>query len=508
MTVEIETPEDDGLTDTSRAPANVMINANGDYVIARTDQVSWEKFQAKANASTTKQQTVEEAGAKEIRELGLQCALCKRLYVDPVKTSCCETTYCSGCIENALVNNDLVCPNCSEGSVLIDDLVPDQETIDKIKTYQTEKRNTPTPATGNAVPAEASTESAPDSTDPPAPSDNIKAEGTAPSPSVQNSKSGSSPTQGPAQSTPTVTSAAVGPSKPADSAPGSQSKKRPADEELVNTRASHGHGLPIQPPTGPAAMTRQNGGYQPRGPMPQQMNGQFNVPFQGNNMHPNGMMNPMMMMNQGMPWNGMMMPMGNMGMMNGNYPMGPNGMYNPMMQNQHHGQYPSGPQHHHQQQFQHQANGPRNNWNQQWNSGPNMAMGQGYGNMRQPNPQMYGAGQNQANNGPYNRPQMGGNNHGNGSGNNQISGSGSGNGTGGGGGVGGGPTGTGSNASTADNNNQAQNPPTQPSAFQSDNSHSDQGQNEEDSPYFRAPVNPSRHVNRRRLRRSDFTQLH
>ncbi len=114
------------------------MNAEGEYVVAEPDQASWEKYQAKAQASAAQQEAAA-ADGKELQERGLECPLDKRLFVNPMKTPCCGQIYCNDCIENALVNSDLVCPNCSREGVLIDDLVPDEETIAKIKAYEDEK---------------------------------------------------------------------------------------------------------------------------------------------------------------------------------------------------------------------------------------------------------------------------------------------------------------------------------------------------------------------------------
>lgn len=116
----------------------VMLNADGEYVQVLTDTRTWEKFQEKAVASKA-QAANADAANKEMEERGIVCPVDKRMYVDPVKTPCCEKTYCHDCIENALADGDLVCPNCATEGVLIDDLVPDEEMVGKIRAYQAEK---------------------------------------------------------------------------------------------------------------------------------------------------------------------------------------------------------------------------------------------------------------------------------------------------------------------------------------------------------------------------------
>ncbi|KAI9812635.1 MAG: hypothetical protein M1827_004624 [Pycnora praestabilis] len=125
----------DGLTDDSRQPSGVMVNAEGDYVVAEPDKKSWEQYQAKAKVSAAAQEAAA-AGSQELRKLGLECPIDKRMFVDPMKTPCCGRTYCNECINTALVESDLVCPGCASESVLIDDLVSDDDTNAKIKAYE------------------------------------------------------------------------------------------------------------------------------------------------------------------------------------------------------------------------------------------------------------------------------------------------------------------------------------------------------------------------------------
>ncbi|KAH7354565.1 DWNN domain-containing protein [Pyrenochaeta sp. MPI-SDFR-AT-0127] len=116
----------------------VMMNADGEYVQVMTDNRTWEKFQEKANASKA-QAASADAASKEVRERGLECPLDKRMFVNPVKTPCCGKTYCHECIDNALADGDLICPNCATEDVLMDDLVADDDMIKLIKAYEAEK---------------------------------------------------------------------------------------------------------------------------------------------------------------------------------------------------------------------------------------------------------------------------------------------------------------------------------------------------------------------------------
>ncbi|KAI9732847.1 MAG: hypothetical protein M1834_003785 [Cirrosporium novae-zelandiae] len=136
-TVEKPVLNGDGA-DNTKPSKGVMVNAAGEWVIAEPDKASWEQFQAKTKASAAAQAAAE-SGNKELRDRGLECSIDKRMFVEPVKTPCCSKTYCNDCITNALIESDLVCPNCSTEGVLIDNLVHDDEMIANIKVYQDEK---------------------------------------------------------------------------------------------------------------------------------------------------------------------------------------------------------------------------------------------------------------------------------------------------------------------------------------------------------------------------------
>ena len=79
----------DGTTDDTKAPSGVMVNAEGEYVVAEPDAKSWEQYQAKTKSSKDKEKKAS-AGDKELRERGLECEIDKRMFVDPMKTPCCE----------------------------------------------------------------------------------------------------------------------------------------------------------------------------------------------------------------------------------------------------------------------------------------------------------------------------------------------------------------------------------------------------------------------------------
>jgi protein MPE1 len=128
----------DGTTDDTKAPSGIMVNAEGEFVIAEPDKASWEQFQAKTKSSAAAQKAAA-SGDKELQDRGLECSIDKRMFIDPMKTPCCEKTYCNDCITNALIESDFTCPGCGTDEVLIDNLKPDEEMSGKIKAYLDEK---------------------------------------------------------------------------------------------------------------------------------------------------------------------------------------------------------------------------------------------------------------------------------------------------------------------------------------------------------------------------------
>lgn len=314
----------DGLTDDTKQPAGVMINAEGEYVIAEPDKASWEQYQAKAKASQAQQEAAAK-GSQELRDRGLECPLDMRMFVDPKKTPCCGHTYCNDCIENALLDSDFVCPNCSKSGVLLDDLVTDDDMAKRIREYEEEKSKAKKEEAASAAAAKSPKSPKTDA------EQTIKETTSGMAPTKSSKSPSPTPASKSASGTPTKTN--VQPDTE-----GSSSKKRPAEEELENDRV----------PSAPAAMRKQleqqkaaeeaaAKASDPTNQFIEQMNGlekmmktgQPNMPY--SNM---GFPNQMAMMNQmGMGMgNGMgmpAMPMGMMGMMGM-----PNGMMNPMMMQQ------------------------------------------------------------------------------------------------------------------------------------------------------------------------------
>ncbi|KAK7908194.1 hypothetical protein PG985_015497 [Apiospora marii] len=294
--------------------AGLMVNAEGDYVIAEPDKASWEQFQAKTKTSAAAQKAASEED-KELEEKGLLCAVDKKLFIDPMKTPCCEKTYCNDCITNALIESDFVCPACQTEGVLIDDLKTNEEASKKIQEYLKEKElaaktkeRSKSPTTAQS-PKQASP--VPDDGTASADTADKKAETTAASADTTDKTMSPTPSTSQVKSPPTdASNPSATPNPPANGASQAEPvhpapKKRPAEELLENPKI----------PKAPKAMQKAQQARE----MQQNMMG---------GMMPNMMMNPMMGMNgmNGFPNMPMGMPMG--------MPMMPNmgmNMMNPMM---------------------------------------------------------------------------------------------------------------------------------------------------------------------------------
>ncbi|ORY16020.1 DWNN domain-domain-containing protein [Clohesyomyces aquaticus] len=251
---KIAKPTEDELEDSR----GIMLNAEGEYVKVMQDTRTWEKFQEKANASKA-QAANADAANKEIRERGLECSIDKRMFVDPVKTPCCGTTYCHDCIENALAEADLTCPNCSTEGVLIDNLSPDEDMVEKIRTFRAEKaeearkeqqvKEKAKAAAKPSSPSNNESVSVPPSTDETAKtSERNQAGSKSPKQASSGNRASSSDVKSPltvAASTtkPAVTAGAGGNNSDTDTSSTSKKRKTPPTE--------------IKPPTAPKAMRQK-----------------------------------------------------------------------------------------------------------------------------------------------------------------------------------------------------------------------------------------------------------
>ncbi|KAI1104734.1 DWNN domain-containing protein [Jackrogersella minutella] len=296
-----------------KPPAGVMVNADGEFVIAEPDKASWEQYQAKTKTSAAAQKAA--SADKELEEKGLLCSIDKRMFIDPMKTPCCEKTYCNDCITNALIESDFICPGCQTDGVLIDDLKADDETSTKIQDYHKEKESFKAKERSKSPPAvkspsQASLDKETPQVDSPK-SHSPKGQPSAPektkSPTPPSTKVKSPPAEATKQSTtPPVPS--PGTKEAAPKPQETTSKKRSAEDLLENPKI----------PKGPKAMQRAQEAKETQNTMQPGMNG---MP---------GMMPNMMQF----PMNGMGQQNMNMAMMMGMNPMmnpmmGMNGMFNP-----------------------------------------------------------------------------------------------------------------------------------------------------------------------------------
>ncbi|KAL8855632.1 MAG: hypothetical protein Q9178_007721 [Gyalolechia marmorata] len=271
----------DGTIDETKQPSGVMINAEGEWVVAEPDQASWDQYQARAKVSAAAQEEAAR-GDKALQEKGLECPIDKRLFIEPAYTPCCQKTYCLECITNVLLDNDLKCPNCATENVPIDDLTVDEEMVKRVQEHEQGQQP------GRPLEAAKS------------PDGNTL---------VKNDIAELNPEEdakGPRRPTPDASLKSTQmpkPSSPGSEQPASQasnagvSRKRPAESSLSNTRI----------PPGPSQARQQ---------------GSSNVPF--NNLNPSmvsnsGMANTMGPMSQSMPANIMNMSMGMMPMVDGSF---------------------------------------------------------------------------------------------------------------------------------------------------------------------------------------------
>ena len=215
-----------------------MVNADGQFVIAEPDKASWEQFQAKSKSSAAAQKLAA-LGDKELQDRGLECSIDKRIFIDPMKTPCCEKTYCNDCITNALIESDFTCPGCHTDGVLIDDLKPDGETSEKIKAYLDEK---------TAAKKEKERSKSPSVRAETTPGVEVKTKSPSPVPNVEPPKvltvEAKSPAKSPSTTTATTTTVNA---EPAQEKEAPVTKKRPAEELLENPKI----------PKGPKAMQQQ-----------------------------------------------------------------------------------------------------------------------------------------------------------------------------------------------------------------------------------------------------------
>jgi protein MPE1 len=317
--------------DETKRPAGLMVNADGEYVIARTDKEAWVKFQAKAAKPQATETTSGADDKKSLLERGLECPVDKKMFVEPMKTPCCGKTYCNDCITNALIESDFVCPSCSRDGVLLDDLQPDQEARAKMLEYLEEKDAAHKDKVREAEKARSASPTSDAATKQKSPPPAVKGARTETTMTERHEAASEKPkshgfgSPKSASATPSQSEASLATSQSKDAKPDEQAaanpRKRRADDPLENNPKI---------PKGPKAMQQQMEAQD----MQNMMGSMMGMPGMGMGM---GMMNPMgmgmpnmampNMMNMGMGVGvGMMNPMMGMGM-NGFGAMNPNSMY-------------------------------------------------------------------------------------------------------------------------------------------------------------------------------------
>ncbi|GAA5847298.1 hypothetical protein JCM3766R1_003941 [Sporobolomyces carnicolor] len=110
--------------------SGVMVTADGGFVVARPDNASWFAHRARtANLSASDVQNLAPT------DPDLTCPICSKLLREAVVTPCCSTSFCDECVSNALVDNDMLCPECETRVKNLERLKPDDDRRERAKRY-------------------------------------------------------------------------------------------------------------------------------------------------------------------------------------------------------------------------------------------------------------------------------------------------------------------------------------------------------------------------------------
>ena len=111
------------------AQRKIMVTDEGKFVVQVADQQSWEDYQRKQqNRLVNGADAIWQKGHFQDLPESLTCPLTGGLLRNPVKTSkCCNKLFSKTAIEDTLVENDFVCPECGKEDILLDSLVADSE---------------------------------------------------------------------------------------------------------------------------------------------------------------------------------------------------------------------------------------------------------------------------------------------------------------------------------------------------------------------------------------------
>ena len=132
--------DDDGEGKTN----GVMMDADGEYVVAEPDSKSWATYKAKANAGEG--DVYSQPLPAEHKDW--ECQICGKLAKDATRSPCCNKLFCDEDIQSALLESDFVCPGCGTTEVLLDSLQPDEQVRAQVEEYvkrKEEERRSPSP---------------------------------------------------------------------------------------------------------------------------------------------------------------------------------------------------------------------------------------------------------------------------------------------------------------------------------------------------------------------------
>ncbi|CAH7690770.1 hypothetical protein PPACK8108_LOCUS26203 [Phakopsora pachyrhizi] len=112
---------------------NVMVTADGSFVIAKPDDASWKQHKS----VVVKNLSAADIENQRPSDPDLACSICSTLLKSAVKMVCCKSTFCQSCITSYLKDHSSVCPECETkvSNNLIKAFVPDEERRTRSRDY-------------------------------------------------------------------------------------------------------------------------------------------------------------------------------------------------------------------------------------------------------------------------------------------------------------------------------------------------------------------------------------
>ncbi|KAJ1937624.1 Retinoblastoma-binding protein, partial [Linderina pennispora] len=108
---------------------NALVTSDGTLVVAQANEAAWNEAQKQSSKLFSTESAIDPSQVPG----DLKCPICSQLLRDAVKVPCCDTVYCSECIEQSLLEpgeKHFTCPSCKAPGV-----VPDQLTsADAVRT--------------------------------------------------------------------------------------------------------------------------------------------------------------------------------------------------------------------------------------------------------------------------------------------------------------------------------------------------------------------------------------